>query len=445
MGQFVRYKIAGALIAASVVIGAGSAWTWYTEHRAERLLVVASGPRQSEVYAFATALSDVVRNHDPRLNLRVIETYGSEENITLLADDTAQLAIVAGSTTLGPAITVVDFLFPELVHLIARHDLHIQSAADLGDRVVGLPPAGSTSRTLFWRLVRHYGLGSSDIKTLTIETREAKEALRDASIDAYFVISAVGSPWIADLLAEAPARLVPIAQAAALNLTLPALRSGEIPMGTYDGARPTPSDDLPTVAERTLLVASPATDRDAIRDLVRILHEARQDLVAADLRAALIERVDDPFEEGLPINPGAAEYFRRDNPLFVVRYAETMGFLLSAGVLLFSTLWHVKQQSDRKAKNRADTYNAQIIELTEQAENAATRQELDMVKQELLVIFRRVFSDLDEDLISSTAIQGFTLAWYTAVQIVQNRRSTLPEEPSSAGGQPHTVGRPHAA
>jgi hypothetical protein len=141
-------------------------------------------------------------------------------------------------------------------------------------------------------------------------------------------------------------------------------------------------------------------------------------LVAAELRAALIEPVEDPFQEGLPINAGAAKYFRRDKPLFVVRYAETMGFLLSAGMLIASTLWQIKLRSDRRAKNRADNHNAKIIELTEQAQNAKNRRELDDVRQDLVATFKRVFADLDEDRITPTAIQ-----------VIDHRQTILPDEP----------------
>ncbi len=424
-----RHKIASGLIAASLVVGAGFAWLWHQEHRSERVLVLASGPRLSEYHDFAQALSHVVAALEPRLNIRVIETFGSEENMTLLADGTAQLALVAGSTMLDGRASVVDFLFPEMFHLLAREDIGITRVADLHGRVVGLPPMGSTSRTMFWRLIQHYGLDQWDVKAMTIEPYEAEHALRTGAIDAYFVVIALGSPFITGILSRTPTQLVPIDQAAALRLTLPALRAGEIPTGTYGGARPAPPSDLPTVAERTLLVTAPAVAPDDIYDLTRIIREGRQELIAAELRAALIEPVEDPFQQGLPINAGAAKYFRRDKPLFVVRYAETMGFLLSAGMLIASTLWQIKLRSDRRAKNRADNHNAKIIELTEQAQNAKNRRELDVVRHDLVATFKRVFVDLDEDRITPTAIQAFTLAWYTAIQVIDHRQTILPDEP----------------
>ncbi|MFZ1415576.1 MAG: TAXI family TRAP transporter solute-binding subunit [Defluviicoccus sp.] len=424
-----RHRIASGLVAASLVVGAGCAWLWHQEHRSERVLVLASGPRLSEYHDFALALSRVVAALEPRLNIRVIETFGSEENMTLLTDGTAQLALVAGSTMLDGRASVVDFLFPEMFHLLARDDMGITRVPDLNGRVVGLPPLGSTSRTVFWQLIQHYGLGQWDVKAMTIEPYEAEHALRTGAIDAYFIVIALGSPFITGILSRTPTQLVPIDQAAALRLTLPALRAGEIPTGTYGGARPAPPTDLPTVAERTLLITTPAVDTDDIYDLTRIIREGRQELVSAELRAALIEPVEDPFREGVPINPGAAKYFRRDKPLFVVRYAETMGFLLSAGMLIASTLWQIKLRSDRRAKNRADNHNAKIIELTEQAQNAKNRRELDVVRQDLIATFKRVFADLDEDRITPTAIQAFTLAWFTAVQVIDHRQMILPDEP----------------
>ena len=171
--------------------------------------------------------------------------------MTLLADGTAQLALVAGSTMLDGRASVVDFLFPEMFHLLAREDTGITRVADLHGRVVGLPPMGSTSRTMFWRLIQHYGLDQWDVKAMTIEPYEAEHALRTGAIDAYFVVIALGSPFITGILSRTPTQLVPIDQAAALRLTLPELRAGEIPTGTYGGARPAPPSDLPTVAERS--------------------------------------------------------------------------------------------------------------------------------------------------------------------------------------------------
>lgn len=431
-----RHRFATGLIAASFLIAGGCAWVWHQEHRSERVLVLASGPRLSEYYDFAEALSRVVASFEPRLNIRVIETYGSEENMALLADNTAQLALIAGTTKLDARTSVVDFLFPEVVHLIAREASGIARVPDLRDRVVGLPPLGSASRTLFPLLIQHYGLGQWDVKTMTIEPREAKDALRSGQIDAYFIVIALGSPLITDILANSESRLLPIDQAAALRLSLPALRSGEIPTGTYGGARPVPATDLPTVAERTLLVTSPDVDSDDIYNLTRILHEGRQKLIATELRAALIEPIDDPFEEGVPISAGAAEYFSRDKPLFVVRYAETMGFLLSVGMLIGSTVWQFKLRSDRRAKNRADNHNARIIELTERAQRANSRSELEAVRQELIATFKRVFIDLDEDRITPTAIQAFTLAWHTAVQVIDHRQSALPDDPGAVPSVP---------
>lgn len=98
-------------------------------------------------------------------------------------------------------------------------------------------------------------------------------------------------------------------------------------------------------------------------------------------------------------------------------------------MLIASTLWQFKLRSDRRAKNRADNHNAKIIELTEQAQNAKNRRELDVVRQDLIATFKRVFADLDEDRITPTAIQAFTLAWYTAVQVIDHRQMILPDEP----------------
>ncbi len=423
-----RSKLIPFIIAAGVVVSAGFAWLWHEEHRAERTLVLAAGSKVSESYAFANILANAVEKNQPRLKIRVIETFGSEENIELLADGTVQLALIDSNTQLDNGSGVVDFLFPTVYHLIARKDFGLNGIADLRGRIVGLPPEGDMSRILFERLLKHYGIDRYDVKIITVQPNEAAAYLAEDRLDAYFRVAALGSAHIQNILDHPRVELLPIDQAAALRLKSPALHPVIIPKGAYAGDKPSPAKDLPSVGIRTLLVAASSVDDDDVYDIVKILSEARHELKSLDPRMALIDSVSDPFDQGVPIHAGAAAFFRRDQPLFVVKYAETMGFLLSACVVLVSVFWQVKLMADRRAKNRADTYNAQIIALTERAQKVATARELDAVRDELMSIFKRVFHDLDEDRITPESIQAFTLVWYTAVQIAQARRATLPPD-----------------
>lgn len=422
----IRSIFIGFLLFVSFCSAAFLGWRWYVDRQQQRVLVLATGPKESAAYAFGTRLAELVETRTDRVRIRVIETYGSQENTTLLADGTVQLALVSGEVPLDPEMRVVDVLFPEMVHLFARPGTGIAEIADLKGKAVGLLPKGSSSRALFWTLVDHFGLTSDDVKTVTLLPHEAASALRRGTIDAYFLVIALDALAANYIIERSQPDMIAIDQAAALQLRAPYLERGEIPKGTYSGAPPIPPLNLPTVAVREMLVGNDAIDGDDVYSIVSLLHEARREFIADNLPAVImVDPTEPPLDQGLPMHTGSIDYYERDRPWFFVRYAEPIGVGLSIVVLLMSWLWAIKLKADRHSKNRADDYNARIIELAEKVEGATSIAELEVLRSQLFLVFRRVFSDLDEDRISPGSIQGFTLAWYVAAQLLQERKAAL--------------------
>jgi hypothetical protein len=317
--------------------------------------------------------------------------------------------------------------------------------ADLNGRTIGLLPEGSTSRALFWPIAQHYGLSRDDVKVVTLLPHEAAAALRRGTIDAYFLVIALDARATQYIIDRASASLIDIDQAAALRLGAPFLEESEIPKGTYRGAPPIPPRDLPTVAVRMMLVSNGAVDATSAYETVRIMHERRKDFIADNLSAVFMaEPAVPPLDQGLPMHPGTVDYYERDRPWFFVEYAEPIGVGMSILLLLGSWVWAIKLKADRHSKNRADNYNAQVIGLAEQVQRVETLDDLDALRNQLFLVFRKVFSDLDEDRITPASIQGFTLAWYVAAQLLQERRSALLRGPlaMAADAAPRPVALP---
>ncbi len=427
-----RRLLIATLVVASVVTGAVLGWRWYEAQHREQVLVLATGPRDTDAYAFGQRLAQLVAASSERLTIRVIETNGARENYELLADGTVQLALISGDVPLSLDMQVVDVLFPEMVHVLVRPGADITEMADLNGRTIGLLPEGSTSRALFWPIAQHYGLRRDDVKVVTLLPHEAAAALRRGTADAYFLVIALDARATQYIIDRASANLIDIDQAAALRFRAPFLEEGEIPKGTYRGAPPIPPRDLPTVAVRTMLVSARSLDANLTYSIVRIMHERRKDFIAENLSAAFVaEPALSPLDQGLPMHAGAIDYYERDRPWFFVEYAEPIGVGMSIVLLLGSWVWAIKLKADRHSKNRADDYNAQVIGLAERVQRVDDLDNLDALRNELFLVFRKVFSDLDEDRITPASIQGFTLAWYVAAQLLQERRSALSRGPSA--------------
>ncbi|MFQ3619098.1 MAG: TAXI family TRAP transporter solute-binding subunit [Cyanobacteriota bacterium] len=414
-------KFAIPIVVLSVLGAIAFAAQWTIERQRVYSLTIATGNADGEYYAFATALSSVVAAHEPKIQIRVLETDGSLQNAKLLAEGEADLGIIQGDTSLDPSVQAIAYLFPEICHLIAAPSANIRQFTDLQGKRVAVPPQGSGSYAIFKHFQTHYNLQDGDFRPLPMTTAESYKKLQAGEIDALFRVIALGSPSVRGLLQRTQAQLVPIDQAESMRLTLPMLEATEIPKGTYDGALPIPSEDIPAVGLRAILVTRRDLEPAIVRVITQTLFEFRNELVSQYPRAALMRLPDARENLGLSLHPGARDYYNQDEPAFLVEYAEVMGFLLSFAVLAASSLWQFRRWLDERQKNRADMYNLKVLALLEKVEQAKTPEELESLRQTLFEMFHKVVTDLDTDRISQASFQSFTFPWDVALSTIRHR------------------------
>ncbi|MGF1494615.1 MAG: TAXI family TRAP transporter solute-binding subunit [Microcoleaceae cyanobacterium] len=388
-------------------------------------LTLATASKSGQYYAFGQTLSETVAKQNPRIQLKVIETEGSRQNVELLNQDEAQMALIQSDTPISLSIQSVAFLFPEIFHLIATRESNIQTVSDLKGKKIAVMPEGSGSNQLFQQLSQHYGFADTDFEVQPLASKQAHLALEAGQVDALFQVITLGNPGISRLLRSGKNRLVPIDQAAALQLFQPALETSQIPKGTYSGSLPIPETDLSTVSVRAVLVTRRDVPEKVIHEITQVLFEARSELVALNPQAALIKQPESPRELGFSFHPGAKRYYTQDEPSFLERYAEPIGLIISASVLVFSGLWQLKLWLQSQQKNRADLYNLEILNLIDQVQDAHSAEALQKVRDKLLTIFKEVIQDLDRDRISAESFQSFTFTWQAAIASIRHRENLL--------------------
>lgn len=418
-------RVTLSVLVLSVVAAAGFAVLSVRNHTRVYTLTLATAAKDGEYYAFGQALSRVVAQHHPRLRIQVLETQGSQNNVELLLQKKADLAIVQSDASVEPPARAIASLFPEVFHLVARQDPSLQNLSDLQGKRVALPPEGSGSYALFWPLAQHYGLSANNFLPTTVPPVRASAMVRAGQADALFRVIGLGNPAMADLLRTGQARLLPIDQVSALQLSLPQIEAVTIPKGIYGGAPPIPPTDLPGVGVRAMLIAHETVDASAIYEVTRILYEARNELVTQYPQAATIQLPEAGEGLGVPLHPGAKAYYRQDEPNFVVQYAEPLGLLLSMSVLAVSSLWQFRLWLLGRQKNRADMYNLEILALIDQVHDVQDVGQLRAVQAQLFEILRKVVVDLDEDRISPESFQSFTFPWEVAITTIRHREMVL--------------------
>ena len=347
-----KHKLALPIVLLSTIMAGVFAVQWFRHDKRVNSLLLATGEKNGEYYAFGQALAKVVARHCPQIKIEVLATEGSRSNLELLAEKKVQLAILQSDTTLTPSTEAISFLFSEMFHLIATQKSGIGKVSDLKGKRIALMPKGSGSYELFWPLSQHYGLSETDFQAVSLPPEQAHAALLQGKVDALFRVIALGNPAVSQLLQNSQTQLVPIGQGSALQLFQPTLEASQIPKGTYNGAIPIPVEDLPVVAVRAVLVAHEDIDRSVIYEITRLLFEARNELVKENPQTAMIHQPDSLRNLGLSFHPGAKAYYNQDQPSFIVEYAEPMGLLLSISVLCVSGIWQLGMWLQGRQKNR---------------------------------------------------------------------------------------------
>ncbi len=412
------------IILGTAALGIAIVVEWQSRQQA-RTLTLATASASGEYYAFGRAFARVVARHHPKIKIEVIATAGSRDNARRLEQGEVQLAIAQSDTPLPVTSELVAQLFPEIFHLLARAEADIQQVSDLRGRRIALMPEGSGSYDLFWPLVERFGLARHDFTAITLPPAEAHRALAAGEVDGMFRVLALGNPGIGELLSAPEIQLLPVDRAAALQLTMPFLEPTVIPEGAYSGALPQPPRDIPVVALRSLLIAHTAVDADLIYSLTETLHDRRSELIAEYANAAQILRPDLQQQTNIPVHPGAELFYTQEQPNFFVRYAEFLGLLITVSILTTSGLWQLKAWWSGRQKNRADSYNLQILDLIDKLQHCSDLESLEKLRIQLFGILREVVVDLDEDRITAESFRSFALPWEVAISVMHHRELLL--------------------
>lgn len=420
-GRIALFTVVGL----GVAIAIASTIQWIRESKKTYTLRLATGSPIGEYYDFAKAIAQVTEAHYPYIDIEVLESPGSTQNMDDVHNKVVDMALVQSDTPVQSEVRAIAQLYPEMFHLIARSSAQIDTLADLEGKRIALMPEGSGSYSLFWPVSEHYGLTSNDFSFFPLSVKEATQALLNSEVDALFRIIGVGNNSVAEVLQTGEFELVPIDQIAALQLSQPYLQSTNIPKGTYDGRVPIPSSNIATVSVSALLIANAEVDVEVVKAITQVLYEHRNELISLNPRTANIQPPDSILNLGFPVHDGAKAYHNQDNPSFFVRYAEAMGLLLSLIILAASGIWQLRQWLIGRQKNRADHYNLEILELIEQVDHATTLVELQLIRQKLFAILKKVVIDLDIDRISPESFQSFTFPWEVAITTIRHQEMVV--------------------
>lgn len=280
-----------------------------------RQLIMASGAPDGAYALYAERYKKVLARHG--IELEVLHTVGSVENLRLLQEGGAQVALVQGGVappSSGPVMSLGS-LYYEPLWVFHRLGAELTSLAGLRGRHVNIGLEGSGTHAVALQLLSANGVDEGNTSLSHLGGPQAVEGLSAGSLDAAVFIAGPNSPLIRTLLLREDLRLLDFARAEAYVRRFRFLSRLTLPAGVVDLGRDVPPQDTELLAPTANLVAGGS------------LHPALVDLLlqaAAEIHGGggLFDAPGDfPATSFLafPLQKEAQRYYR-SGPPFLQRY-----------------------------------------------------------------------------------------------------------------------------
>ena len=276
----------------------------------------ASGGSGGAYYSLAQQYKAALAENDVEVD--VLETRGSIENLDLLMTGKADIAFIQGGLA-GPenreALRSLAGMFHEPFWVFVREGVPADDFGDLRTVRFAIGGEGSGTRALAVDLQETWGGDWTPSSRSTPSGLAAASALKAGDLDAAAFSASIDAPYIADLLETPGIRLLPFDRAPALARRTSALDEVTLYRGILDLERDVPSADIPLIAS----VAQLAVNKDLHPAIQSLLLEASEDIHSGNSAFAPAGAFPDKSLIDMPLS-GEAERYWKNGPSFLRNY-----------------------------------------------------------------------------------------------------------------------------
>ncbi len=284
--------------------------------------IIVAGRKDGESYILSQALKKVIENHFHNIDIEVIDTEGTDENLAVLEGDlnndkvtkktkdalgeakhahlaTAQADVVADDIVKSSKSSAqkVATLYQDTFQLLVKNSQpqefvnFMKQHSDPTKQAIIEAPLRGGQRESFNYIAQQFNL--EDGKNYCFREKKKDEVKvqedpakpcqnKNAEDDAIFRVRILGNLDIAKNLKSGKWQLLPIEQAEAIKLKHPAFQNHvQIPQGTYQGDPPIPSKPIDTIAVQRLLLTRKDMPDWLVYEITAILNQHTQELAEA--------------------------------------------------------------------------------------------------------------------------------------------------------------------
>jgi TRAP transporter TAXI family solute receptor len=256
----------------------------------------------------------------PGMNITAQATGGSAENVRLVNQGEAKLAIVQSDTldfafnakeTFKEKLTrmaALAVLYPEVVHVVVREESQINRFDQLKGKKIGVGAPGSGNEANFRQISEIHGLKIEDVKVQYLSFTQSVELFKDKQIDGFIATAGIPNTAVMDIASRHNIRIITIAddKAALIVKKYPFLRRFTLPAQTYKNQ----TSPVKTVAVSAVLIASADVKEDVAYNMVKILFESQNELAAGHAKGKELNLKAAASGVSIPFHPGAARFYK---------------------------------------------------------------------------------------------------------------------------------------
>lgn len=283
-------------------------------------LIFASGGTSGTYYPVAGAIAQVWDNNVEGVSVNVQSTGASAENLNLLNQGDAEIAIVqndvmyyafTGTEGFAEAGENTGFLtlgtvYPEVVQLVVDASAGIETVADLKGKSVSIGAFGSGVASNATQILEAAGLSLDDIDVQNLDFAESANAIKDKSIVAAFVTAGAPTTAITELSTTNDVKVLSLDDATIA--TLCATYSYYTPYTIAADVYGTDAD-ANTVAVKATIVVKADLDEELVYNLTKGLFENLEAVAAAHDKGKEMSLESAVQGVSVPLHPGAAKYY----------------------------------------------------------------------------------------------------------------------------------------
>jgi uncharacterized protein len=310
---------AGLFGGGTLLVIAGLVLAWqFVQPAPPRTISIATGSSDGAYHRYAERNRAILARNG--IELRIIETSGSVENLQRLGSATApvDLAFVQGGVATDEQrerLSGLGSLFYEPLWLIGPPGDGSVPLNELNGSRIGVGPENSGTHFLALRLLHANGIGAEDATLVSEDLAESIERLADGNLDLVFMVAAPGSPALVRFAEDGDVRLLNLLRTAAYARRDHALADLTLPMGTLSPARNVPDRDLSLITATANLVAGQSLHPA----LVDLLISAADEVHGGGSLLAEPGTFPSPRNSDFPLNPVAERHYKHGPP-FLQRY-----------------------------------------------------------------------------------------------------------------------------